>query len=459
MTSTTTASTARHPKNAPSGPTPTPDTAQRLQIDAAIAELDDSLIQDLVIGMTSIPSPTGEERPLAQWLAGRMAELELEGRLQSIDVHQANAVGRLRGTSPGPELLLYAPLDTFSTGNSAEDVPAVSPLLREDMLPQATVKGRFVTGLGASNPKGHGAAIIAAVDALRRANIDLNGNVAIALCAGGMPTDARPGTNASRQSIGQGTGCAFYLDHGGWADEAIICKPGWAVHWEEVGLAWFELVVRGTYNYVGSRHRIPYVNPIVTSAPLIQRLDAWFVDYAERWSDGLVAPQGNFGSIVAGLPHLQSMTPSECRIRFDLRTSPRATMGDIRREVQAAVATFAAETGADVTCELVLSIPGSRTDPDERIVRTTIGAWEDLERRTHRPIEGNSGATDANILRRHGIPTARVGMPKVGPEAPGPADFASGMNIVDLQEVRRLAELLIRAVVLTLSPAQRMDLA
>jgi acetylornithine deacetylase/succinyl-diaminopimelate desuccinylase-like protein len=143
--------------------------SQRRRIDAAVAELDDRLIQDLVIGMTSIASPTGEERPLAEWLAGRMAELELEGRLQPIDAHQANAVGRLRGTSPGPELLLYAPLDTFSTGNSAEDVPAVGPLLREDMLPQATVKDRFVTGLGASNPKGHGAAIIAAVEALRRA--------------------------------------------------------------------------------------------------------------------------------------------------------------------------------------------------------------------------------------------------------------------------------------------------
>lgn len=459
MTDTILAPASTCLKNAPEGPIPAPDAGQRILIDSATAALNDELIQDLVAGMTSIPSPTGEERPLAQWLADRMAGLDLEGRLQGIDAYQANAVGRLRGTSPGPELLLYAPLDTFSTGNSAEDVPAVRGALRPDMLPEAVLDGHYVSGLGASNPKGHGAAIIAAVTALRLSKIELKGDIAIALCAGGMPTDARPGTTASRESIGQGTGCAFYLDHGGLADEAIICKPGWAVHWEEVGLAWFELVVHGTYNYVGSRHRIPYVNPIVAAAPLIRRLDVWFTDYAERWTDGLVAPQGNFGSIEAGLPHLQSMTPNECRIRFDLRTSPRAKMGEIRREVQAAVAAFAAETGVEASCEMVLSISGSRTDPDERIVRNTIGAWEDLEHRTHQPIAGNSGATDANILRRHGIPTARVGMPKVGPEAPGPSDFASGMNTVDLREIRRLAELLIRAVILTLSPTQRTETA
>ena len=81
------------------------------------------------------------------------------------------------------------------------------------------------------------------------------------------------------------------------------------------------------------------------------------------------------------------------------------------------------------------------------IVRATTAAWEQVAGRTHEAILENSGATDANILRLRGIPTARVGMTKVliAPDG-GPVDFTLGMNIVDLNEMRRLVEVLVRTV-------------
>jgi hypothetical protein len=33
------------------------------------------------------------------------------------------------------------------------------------------------------------------------------------------------------------------------------------VAWEEVGLCWFKVTVHGTFNYVGSRHRLPTTRP------------------------------------------------------------------------------------------------------------------------------------------------------------------------------------------------------
>jgi hypothetical protein len=80
-------------------------------------------------------------------------------------------------------------------------------------------------------------------------------------------------------------------------------------------------------------------------------------------------------------------------------------------------------------------------------VKATVAAWEAVAGERHEPIRGNSGATDANILRMRGVPTARVGMPKV-PSAPdgGPVDFTLGMNLVDLREMRRLVEVLVRTV-------------
>ena len=100
--------------------------------------------------------------------------------------------------------------------------------------------------------------------------------------------------------------------------------------------------------------------------------------------------------------------------------------------------------------QMVLAIPGTTTDPGHPVVRATVAAWEELAGRPHEPSTGNSGATDANILRNRGIPTARVGMPKVSttelPVDPS-ADFQMGMNTVDVREMERLTRLLIRVAV------------
>jgi hypothetical protein len=57
-----------------------------------------------------------------------------------------------------------------------------------------------------------------------------------------------------------------------------------------------------------------------------------------------------------------------------------------------------------------------------------------------------SGATDANILRSRGIPTARIGMPKVS-GTPFEVDFARGMNTVDVRDMERLTRLLVAAAI------------
>jgi hypothetical protein len=81
-----------------------------------------------------------------------------------------------------------------------------------------------------------------------------------------------------------------------------------------------------------------------------------------------------------------------------------------------------------------------------------VAAWEAVEGRTHEPVTGMSGATDANILRNRGIPTVRLGMPKVTEARAGSeVDFALGMNLVDVREALRLTEALVRLAVDTLT--------
>jgi hypothetical protein len=94
------------------------------------------------------------------------------------------------------------------------------------------------------------------------------------------------------------------------------------------------------------------------------------------------------------------------------------------------------------------AVPGTRTPADHPIIRAAVKSWEEVAGAQHQLIGANSGATDANILRLRGVPTARIGMPKVGQGPDGePVDFTLGMNLVDLREMRRLVEVLVRTVV------------
>ncbi|KAB2388766.1 zinc-binding metallopeptidase family protein [Actinomadura montaniterrae] len=416
----------------------------------AWAQIKVERLRDLVVGMVDIPSPTGAEAVLAQWLTGRLEDAGLHASYQAIDDEQGNATGRLRGGGTGPDLLLYAPIDTLTVGTAEEDVPWVGPELRPDLCPRAVVEGDYVMGLGAANPKAHAACVVAAAEAVAAAGIPLTGDLLVGLGAGGMPVNKREVERVRRYNAGQGNGCSFLLEQGFWADYAVIAKPGWATAWEEVGLCWFELSVHGTYHYVGSRHRMPYRNPIVDAAKVVEGLERWFPQYSAAHTDGLVAPQGHIGSIRGGWTKTAAVSPATCRLRVDLRTNPRSSVNDVRREFGAAIDEIrAAHPGLDVDWELVLAIPGTSTPVDNWVCRASVAAWEQITGRPHEPIADTSGATDANILRLRGIPTARIGMDRIGPGAPLPLDFPSGMNVADVREMERLTRHLVHMIINT----------
>ncbi|MCA1005300.1 peptidase dimerization domain-containing protein [Rhodococcus hoagii] len=417
-------------------------------VSEACAHVRPERLTELVVAMVNIPSPTGEEATLARFLTETLDDIGLQAHYQQIDEHQGNAVGRLRGTGAGEDVLLYAPIDTLTVGDATEDVPWVGPELRADMRPRAEVHGDHILGLGASNPKGHAAAVVAAAEAITRSRVPLQGDILVGLGAGGMPTNARLTHGSTRHNTGQGVGCSFLLEQGWWADHALIAKPGWAVAWEEVGLCWFDVRVGGTYTYVGSRHRMPYRNAIDCAATVVAGLERWFPRYAERHTDGLVAPQGIVSSIEGGRRRLAAVTPAECRLRVDLRISPRTSPAEARREFGAALAAICAEhPDLDVDWDMVLAIPGTHTPEDAPVVAAAKHAWERLEGRAHAPIVANSGATDANILRSRGLSTARIGMDRIGPDAPLPLDFPSGMNVIDIREAVRLTRAIVHTAI------------
>lgn len=415
-------------------------------IQAAWEQVDEGELCSIAKAMVDTPSPTGEEAALAGVLRDLMADRGIESMVQPIDPDQANAVGRIRGDGSGPDLLLYAPIDTVLAGHPEEDLPWAGPSWREDFEPRARTQGPYVIGLGASNPKGHGACILGALAAIKRAGVPMKGDLIAGFGAGGMPTNARHSITTSsrpRYNTGQGVGCSFMLEQGVWADYAVIAKPGWSVAHEEVGLTWHRIDVHGTHTYVGSRHRLPYRNPVREAGLVVAGLEDFFERWAQDRELGLNMPQGIVGAARSGWVRMPSFTPATCQLFVDLRIGAETSPSEAKRAIDAALLEIKARhPQLEYEHELILSIPGSHTDQGSFIVRSAVKAWEAIEGKEHRPTYQTSGATDANILRNRGIPTARIGMPKVA-DAPFPVDFEMGMNTVDIREMTRLTRLLV----------------
>jgi len=410
-------------------------------LSASLAQISRDRLCELAMAITAIPSPTGNERPLAEFLVDTMNKAGLEAAYQSIDPDQGNAIARYRGTGDGPDLMLYAPIDTHIAGTVEEDVPWIGPEIRPDLKPEPFVENGMVIGLCSDNPKGHAACCIAAAEAIKRAGVPLKGDLMIGLGAGGMPTNKRPAID--RFNAGQGNGASFMIEQGFISDFAIITKPGWTVAYEEVGLSWFKITLNGYFGYAGSRHRVKHKNPIIDAAKVIEGLEEWFPEYTVRNTSGLVAPQGSIGAIEGGYTYKPSFIPSACNIYLDLRLSPRTDPRDARQQLLAGLEKIRAKhPDLDMTCEMVLAIPGTSTPQDNWIIQSGVRAWEAVEGAPHEFKPGTSGATDANILRARGIPTARIGMPPIAKPNPYTSKFS--MGVTDLGEMERLTQTLIR---------------
>lgn len=395
--------------------------------------------------IVDIPSPTGEELPLARHLAAELESIGCQASVQPIDDRQGNALGRLAGSGGGAELLLYAPIDTAFSGNVDEDEPWLGRRPRPDLALPARIENGKVIGLGAENPKSYVACILEVVEVLASTGATLPGSLAAGFAGGGMPISGRPGL---RRNIGHGAGCAYLLERGVRPDYAIVVKPGYAVSWEEVGLTWHTVTIRGALNYTGIRHRVPYRNPIVAAARVIDALEAWFADYAARHTEGYVSPQGSIGAIKAGGPDLSAFVPPTCHLYLDVRVGPQSSPAAVQAELEELVGRLRTELpDFELGTEMTVAIDGTATSPDSWIVRSLVRAWEAREGRPHQAATGTSGATDVAILRAHGIATARIGPPP--PRTPSPYPGFS-MGVADLESMETLVGVLLHAVVDTL---------
>jgi len=136
-------------------------------IDKVFHTIDEFKMISVLRNLIRIPSYTGEERLKADYVAKYLDRIGLEVLETYIDYStgRRNVLGTLRGDGTGKSLMLCAHLDTHY------------PRLGEEGAHEARIHGDKIYGIGTGDSMAPMAAMLAAVDAIKRSGITLKGDL------------------------------------------------------------------------------------------------------------------------------------------------------------------------------------------------------------------------------------------------------------------------------------------
>jgi acetylornithine deacetylase/succinyl-diaminopimelate desuccinylase-like protein len=416
----------------------------------ACARLDAERLKSLLLRLIDISSPTGAERRASEFIADYMRE-RLGGRAfyQPVNEDTGNAIAEVRGGGGGASLLLYAPIDTHLEGDPDRDVPWAGPALRADMVAKGRADGDMVFGLGAANPKCMVATLTEIATALHEARVPLIGDLIAGFAGGGMPVNA-----SSRNNYGMSDGIYHLLTRGVAPDFAIIMKPVWRVYAEEPGMCWFKVSVRGTMGYAGVPRATPgYRDAILPAAKIIEEIEEWIPRYTERNTAGEIAPEGRIAAVRAGWPERPAFPSATVEIYLDLRCNPRTSPAQVKAQFAQAMREIAGHhPEIEMDWDMFGACPGGATDVNNWIIQSTRRGWERVQGRPHGDPPKLGGQTDGALIRRLGIPCARIGFP--WPPRNCPEEFKQGlggMGVAWIPDLIKSARAIMYAVIDTLT--------
>jgi len=367
----------------------------------AIDNIDRERLAQLVTDLVNIPSPTGEEEEVARALYGILGETGFDATLQPIGDSRYNAIGRLQGKGGGKSLLFNGHLDTsFGPEQAHRGIGYQCKATRVD--------DDWIYGMGTFNMKSAMATYIVASEAIRKAGIELGGDIVIAGVAGEIeksPVNDFEGRNFQ----GYGVGTKYAITHGAIADFCILGEPtNMMLIPRHCGTTWIKITVPGRLIHTAwSKYE---ENAIHRSRIVLDAIHEWIPQYCERNRIGEFQPRVNVSAIEGGWPWRGARTPDNCSIYMDVRTLPDNLPMDAYREVRELVAGLVKKHPQleGTKAEVFVSAPGTSIPDDHELVQTIIGAHtEQLGAPPQMGIE--TWYSDAAHMNRYGIPTVNYG--------------------------------------------------
>jgi tripeptide aminopeptidase len=323
---------------------------------------------ELFLDLAALPSPPGEERAVADRVAGELRVLGLDvdedGAGAEIGSSAGNLYTRLEPTSEGTPLFFCAHMDT---------VPPTGPI--EPVVEGGVVRNAGGTILGADNKS----AIVAIVEAARRVVEDRIPHGGLELLFTPKEEVGLRGAQAfdcSRLAARVG----YVYDQAGPVGEVILGAPHSMV---------MEVTFTGQAAHAGMAPEEGR-SAIAAAARAIADMRLGRIDGETS---------ANVGTVHGGVA--RNIVPDTCVLSAEARSHDEAKLADVVQEMLDASSFAASLAGCDVEAEVERGFHGYRFGKADAPVRLAEGALRRTGRTPTYALSG--GGADANVFNMRGL--------------------------------------------------------
>ncbi|HSA92249.1 MAG TPA: M20/M25/M40 family metallo-hydrolase [Terriglobales bacterium] len=372
-----------------------------------LAHIDEEALITMACDVVNIPSPTGEEQAMAEYMAQTFERMGLEVAWQEVETGRANVIGRLPGAGNGKTLMFNGHMDTSNTGRE----PFLTGI---GYKPHAIIRNEMIYGLGIYNMKGALVCYTHAVRALQAAGVRLEGDVVIAAVAGEIEK-SQVGEYQGREFRGYGCGTHYLVNHGTLPDMCILGEPtDMQLVLGHYGSMWVRLSTAGLYVHTAFGPGREGENSLRRMHQVMADLMKWIPGWQERSAYGNKKGFVNLGGIHGGHAWRASRTPERTELYLDVRVPPTMPMAEARRDFKRFFLDLRQRhPDWGLEFETYVSVPGAEIAADHAMIRAI--------EKNHRRIVGQPPkrdtvlwSSDASVLTRYGVPTVNYG-PSSGP--------------------------------------------
>jgi acetylornithine deacetylase/succinyl-diaminopimelate desuccinylase-like protein len=376
-------------------------------------QIDRDELARLGCDLTSIPSPTGQEKAIGEFILGWFTANGIKAVRQDVEFDRPNAVGIVKGEGGGLSLGFNGHTDTSFTG-TAEDARMVA-----NMEPESELKGKIVSGkvqgLGISNMKGGVAAFMIAGKALKKSGVKLKGDVILAAVVGEI-SRTPVGPWQTKEYRGEGAGTRHLLTHGMHSDYAMVADGSdMNIVWTQTGVVQVKIQTFGkaeaAWGSSRATHPMEKMNAIVKMTKIIDAVERWGAEFESKYvynsPTGPLTPKVNIGAIEGGAPYRPNYFPGVCAIYVDIRMPPQVRPVQIQAELERALRA----TGIEYEMDPYKSLLGHEGKNVEPLVASAEAVYDFLFGEKIKPEAPDRASiwTDTNVYNELGIPAIKIG--------------------------------------------------
>jgi acetylornithine deacetylase/succinyl-diaminopimelate desuccinylase-like protein len=378
-----------------------------------LAQIDRDELAQLGCDLTSIPSPTGQEKAIAEFILNWFAANGLKAVRQEVEVDRPNAVGIVKGDGTGLSLGFNGHMDTSFTG-TGEDARMVKQMEPDSEL-RGSIKDGKVRGLGISNMKGGVAAFMMAGKALKKSGVKLKGDVILAAVVGEI-SRTPIGPWQTKEYRGEGAGTRHLLTHGMHSDYAVVADGSdLNIVWAQNGVVQVKIQTFGNaeaaWGTDRSTHPMEKMNAIVKMTKIIDAIERWGAEFERKYvynsSTGPLYPKVNVGAIEGGAPYRPNYFPGVCAIYVDVRMPPQVRPVTIKNEIENTLN----DLGVEYEMDIYKSLLGHEGKGVEPLVQSAEEVFQYLFGEKIKPETPARASiwTDTNVYNELGIPAIKIG--------------------------------------------------